>query len=272
MRKIPGLLISATLLFLQGSAQIDAGLFAYPDVSKTQIVFSYANDLWIVSKTGGNAEKISSPPGVESFPKFSPGGESIAFTGNYDGNEDVYIISSRGGIPLRITEHGFADRVVDWTPDGKSVLFASGRESGRNRFNQFYTVASTGGPAMKLPFPYAEFGSYSPDGKEMALVFESQAFRNWKRYRGGWKANIHIFHFADSSSEDISGNEAAGDEFPMWNDHFIYFLSDRGAETRMNLWRYDVGTRKMEQLTHFTDYDVHFPSIGPDDIVFEEGG
>ncbi len=199
MRKIPWLLIAATCLYVQGAAQIDAGLFAYPDVSKTQIVFSYANDLWIVSKSGGSAEKISSPAGVESFPKFSPDGQFIAFTGNYDGNKDVYTIPSGGGVPLRITEHGSGDRVVDWTPDGKSVLFASGRESGRDRFNQFYTVASTGGPAVKLPFPYAEFGSYSPDGKDMALVFVTQAFRNWKRYRGGWKANIHIFHFADNS-------------------------------------------------------------------------
>jgi tricorn protease len=272
MRKIPELLLALTLLFLRGSAQINAGLFAYPDVSKTQIVFSYANDLWIVSKSGGNAEKISSPPGVESFPKFSPDGQSIAFTGNYDGNKDVYTIPSSGGVPLRITEHGFNDRVVDWTPDGKAVLFASGRESGRDRFNQFYTVASTGGPAVKLPFPYAEFGSYSTYGKDMALVFVNQAFRNWKRYRGGWKANIHIFHFADNSSENISANEVAGDEFPMWNDHFIYFLSDRGSELRMNLWRYDVTSKKREQLTHFTDYDIHFPSLGPDDIVFEEGG
>lgn len=265
-------MIPVIFLCLQGIAQINAGLFAYPDVSETQIVFSYANDLWIVSKAGGVADKISSPPGVERFPKFSPDGKSIAFTGNYDGNEDVYTIPSTGGVPLRITEHGFSDRVVDWTPDGKSVLFASGRESGRDRFNQFYTVSSTGGPAVKLPFPYAEFGSYSPDGKDMALVFVTQAFRNWKRYRGGWKANIHIYHFAANTSEDISANELAGDEFPMWNDHFIYFLSDRGSELRMNLWRYDIPTKKMEQLTHFTDYDIHFPSLGPDDIVFEQGG
>ncbi|HEY4154281.1 MAG TPA: PDZ domain-containing protein, partial [Puia sp.] len=114
--------------------------------------------------------------------------------------------------------------------------------------------------------------SYSPDGKDMALVFVTQAFRNWKRYRGGWKANIHIYHFAGNTSEDISANEVAGDEFPMWSGHFIYFLSDRGKEVRMNLWRYDVSDRKMEQLTHFTDYDIHFPSLGPEEIVFEEGG
>ena len=257
---------------LTTTAQIDAGLFRYPDVSKTQIVFSYGNDIWVMPKTGGTAEKLSSPPGVESFPKFSPNGQSIAFSGNYDGNTDAYVIPANGGVPVRLTSHGFPDRVVDWTPDGKRVLFASGRESGRNRFNQFFTIAATGGPIEKLPFAYAEFGSYSPDGKQMAVTFISQAFRNWKRYRGGWKAGIHVFNFTNNTSQNISANEAAGNEFPMWHDDHIYFLSDRGAELRMNLWRYSVTSKKYEQLTNFKDYDIHFPSAGPDDIVFEQGG
>jgi tricorn protease len=223
-------------------------------------------------KEGGTAYKLSSPPGVETFPKFSPDGKTIAFSGNYDGNIDAYTIPVNGGIPFRLTSHGFPDRVVDWTPDGKRILFASGRESGRNRFNQFYTIAATGGPAEKLPFAYAEFGSYSPDGKEMAVTFISQAFRNWKRYRGGWKAGIHIYNFSNNSSENISAKEIAGDEFPMWNGDFIYFLSDRGTDLRMNLWRYGISSKKFEQLTNFKDYDIHFPSAGPDDIVFEQGG
>lgn len=262
----------AVLFSLSSTAQIDAGLFRFPDVSKTQIVFTYGNDIWIMPKEGGTAEKLSSPPGVESFPKFSPDGRSIAFTGNYDGNQDVYTLPVNGGIPVRLTEHGFTDRVVDWTNDGKRVLFASGRESGRNRFNQFYTIAANGGPAEKLPFAYAEFGAYSPDGKQMAVVFVSQAFRNWKRYRGGWKANIHLFNFANNTSENISANEIAGDEFPMWHGDHIYFLSDRGTEQRMNLWRYALSTKKFEQLTNYKDYDVHFPSAGPEEIVFEQGG
>ena len=178
--------------------------FAYPDVSQTQIVFTYANDLWVIPKEGGTAIKISSPPGVESLSKFSPDGKSIAFTGNYDGNKDVYVIPATGGVPVRLTEHGYPDRVVDWTNDGKRVLFASIRESGKARFNQFYTVAATGGPDEKLPLAYAEFGSYSPDGKQMALTFRTQVGRNWKRYRGGWKADIVIFNFANQTSEYIS--------------------------------------------------------------------
>ena len=272
MKQLFSFCCMAVVCSFSAAAQIDAGLFRFPDVSKTQIVFTYGNDIWIMPKEGGTAEKLSSPPGVESFPKFSPDGKTIAFSGNYDGNTDAYSIPVQGGVPQRLTAHGLSDRVVDWTPDGKRVLFASGRESGRNRFNQFYTIAANGGPAEKLPFPYAEFGSYSPDGKQMAVVFVSQAFRNWKRYRGGWKANIHLFNFTNNSSNNISINEVAGDEFPMWHGDQIYFLSDRGAEQRMNLWRYAVSTKKMEQLTNYKDYDIHFPSAGPDDIVFEQGG
>lgn len=272
MKKLAALFFANCLIAISVTAQIDAGLFRWPDVSATQIVFTYANDLWVIPKEGGTAIKLSSPPGVEVYPKFSPDGKSIAFTGNYDGNSDVYVMPVNGGIPVRLTEHGYPDRVIDWTVDGKKVLFASPRESGKARFNQFYTVAATGGPDEKLPLAYAEFGSYSPDGKQMALTFRSQVGRNWKRYRGGWKADIHIFNFQSQSDENISANEEAGDEFPMWHGNTIYFLSDRGPELRMNLWKYDLGTKKFEQLTKFSDYDVHYPSMGPDDIVFEAAG
>lgn len=265
---LPGCLFSAISLF----AQIDAGLFRFPDISKDQIVFTYANDLWLVPKEGGTAIKLSSPAGVESFPKFSPDGKSIAFTGNYDGNSDVYVLPTAGGVPVRLTSHGYPDRVVDWTTDGKKVLFASSRESGKARFNQFFTVSAGGGPAEKLPVAYGEFGSYSPDGKELALVFRTQVGRNWKRYRGGWKADIHIFNLQTQSDQNLSQPEEAGSEFPMWIGNSIYFLSDRGPELRMNLWKYDLTSKKYEQLTKFTDYDVNFPSNGPDDIVFEAGG
>ena len=253
-------------------AQIDAGLFRFPDVSQTQIVFTYANDLWVIPKEGGTAIKLSSPAGVESYPKFSPDGKSIAFSGNYDGNNDAYAIAVTGGVPVRLTSHGYSDRVVDWTTDGKKVLFASGRESGKARFNQFYTVPASGGIIEKLPLAYAEFGSYSPDGKQIAVVFRSQVGRNWKRYRGGWKADIHLFNFASNESKTIGAEADAGNEFPMWNGNAIYFLSDRGPELRMNLWKYDLNTKAYTQLTNFKDDDVHYPSLGPDDIVFEAGG
>jgi tricorn protease len=261
-------IVTTTNLF----AQIDAGLFRFPDVSQTQIVFTYANDLWLIPKEGGTAIKLSSPAGVESYPKFSPDGKSIAFSGNYDGNNDAYTISVTGGVPVRLTSHGYSDRVVDWTTDGKKVLFASGRESGKSRYNQFYTVPAGGGVIEKLPLAYAEFGSYSPDGKQIAVVFRTQVGRNWKRYRGGWKADIQLFNFSNNESKTIGAEADAGNEFPMWHGNEIYFISDRGTELRMNLWKYDLTTKAYTQLTNFKDDDVHYPSLGPDDIVFEAGG
>ncbi len=252
--------------------QNDAGLFRYPDISKTNIAFTYANDIWMVPKTGGTATKLSSPAGVESFPKFSPDGNTIAFTGNYDGNKDVYVMPLSGAVPVRITDHGNTDRIVDWTNDGKKLVFASTRESGKYRFNQLYKISAQGGPAEKLSLAYGEFASYSPDGKQMALIFRSQAFRNWKRYRGGWNADIHIFNFSTGASQNISTASDAADEFPMWSGNHIYFSSDRGPENRMNLWRYNTANKAFEQLTHYKDYDIHFPSLGPDDIVYEQAG
>ncbi|NTS39799.1 PD40 domain-containing protein [Flavisolibacter sp. BT320] len=257
---------------VSAQGQIDAGLFRYPDVSATEIVFTYANDLWIMPKTGGTAVKLSSPAGVESFPKFSPDGKRVAFTGNYDGNADAYVIATTGGVPVRLTSHGYPDRVVDWSRDGNSVLFASSRESGKARFNQFYTVAASGGPAEKLPLAYAEYGSFSPDGKDVAVVIRSERLRNWKRYRGGNAADIHIYNIASKTSQNISAADDAPYDFPMWHGGSIYFLSDRGPELRANIWKYDVATKAMTQVTKYTDYDVHFPSQGPEDIVYEAGG
>jgi tricorn protease len=262
----------AWLGFQTAFGQIHAGLFRFPDVSQTHIVFTYGNDLWIVAKTGGMAYRLSSPPGVESFPKFSPDGKTIAFTGNYDGNDDVFTIPSFGGVPFRLTYHGQGDRVVDWYPDGQSILFASPRESGRERFNQFYKMKIGGGLPEKLPLPYAEFGSLSADGKHLALTFRSQVFRNWKRYRGGWNAAIHLFNLENFASQNISINSNAADELPMWSGTSIFFLSDRGAEKRMNLWEYSTADKTFKQLTQFRDEDIHYPSLGPQEIVFEAGG
>jgi tricorn protease len=261
-----------SILFNSAYSQIDAGLFRFPDVSQSHIVFTYANDLWMVPKEGGNATKISSPPGVESFPRFSPDGQWIAFSGNYDGNVDIYKIPVTGGVPARLTQHGMNDRVVDWHPDGKRILFASPRESEKDRFNQLYLIGADGGFPEKLPFPYGEFASYSADAKQIALVFRSEAFRTWKRYRGGDAADIYLFNFADNSSENLSSTINAGEELPMWYGNNIYFLSDNGPENRMNLWQYNLTDKSRKQVTHFADYDVHFPTLGLDEIVFEAGG
>ena len=208
-------------------AQVDARMFRQPDVSATHIAFVYAGDIWVVPKRGGVAVRLSSPRGEELFPRFSPDGTKIAFSANYDGNVDVYVVPSQGGDPVRVTHHPMPDRLVDWHPDGSRVLFVSGRESGRQRYNQFYLAAATGGPSTKLPVPYGEFGSFSPDGSKIAYLPQTQAFRTWKRYRGGWSPDIWVFDLTTMAASNVTKNEAV-DEFPMWHGDTVYFLSDRG--------------------------------------------
>ncbi len=262
------------ILFLSNiktDAQISARMLLYPDVSQTDIAFAYAGDIWIVSKEGGTAYRLTSARGEEMFPKFSPDGSQVAFNGNYYGNIDIYIMPSAGGLPERITHHGMFDRIIDWYPDGRNLLYASSMNSGKQRFNQFYKVSAKGGLPEKLPVPYGEMASLSPDGKMIAYTPVTQAFRTWKRYRGGWAADIWIYDLEKQTAENITNNDA-DDEFPMWFNDKIYFLSDRGTNERANIWSYDTKTKQTKQITDFNDYDIHFPSMGPSDIVFENGG
>ena len=252
-------------------AQVDARMLQYPDVSQTQITFYYGGDLWVVSKEGGIANKLTNAKGEEILPRFSPDGSKIAFSGNYDGNVDVYVVPSMGGMAERVTHHGMFDRMDDWYPDGSKILYTSSMESGKQRFSQFYSVSPAGGMPDKLPVPYGEFGSLSPDGKMIAYTPRTRSFRTWKRYRGGMAPDIWIFNLETKASENITDNPA-NDEFPMWYKNTIYFLSDRNSEKRSNIYAYDVNTKQTRQVTDFKDYDTHFPSIGPDDIVFENGG
>jgi tricorn protease len=253
------------------SAQIDARMLRYPAVSKTQIAFVYAGDVWLVSKEGGTAVRLTASPGEESFPRFSPDGSKVAFSASYDGNIDVFVIPSAGGEPVRLTYHPMADRLIGWTPDGTRVLFASGRESGRQRYSQFYTVGLAGGLPEKLPVPYGEFGTYSPDGAQFVYMPMSQDFRTWKRYRGGWSPDLWLFNLKTKASHNLTENPA-NDAQPMWRGNTIYFVSDRGPNERNNIWAYDLKTNAVRQITHFSEFDITFPSLGPDGIVFQAGG
>ena len=253
------------------SAQVNARMMQFPDVSATHITFTYGGDIWVVAKEGGTAYKLTSAKGTELFARFSPDGKQIAFSGNYNGNVDVYVMPSLGGLPLRVTHHGMSDRLLDWYPDGNSLLFASSRESGKQRFSQFYKVSKSGGLPEKLTVPYGEFGVLSPDGKQVAYTPKSRVFRTWKRYLGGMATDIFIFDFNKKTAENITNN-IANDELPMWSGNKIYFLSDRGTNKRNNIWSYDLSSKQTKQLTSFDDFDIHFPSIGNGEIVFEAGG
>ncbi len=253
------------------SARIDARMMRQPDVSATHIAFVYAGDIWVAPKAGGEAVRLSSPRGEESFPQFSPDGSLIAFSGNYDGNMDIYVVPVTGGLPRRITHHGAPDRIVGWYPDGKHILYATTMTSYKDRFNQLYKVSAEGGLPEKLPMPYGEFGAISPDGKTIAYTPISVDFRTWKRYRGGMNPDLWMFDLATLKARNLTKSDAA-ESIPMWSGQTLYFLSDRDENKRFNLWAYDGPREKFRQVTFFKDYDVHFPSIGPDEIVFENAG
>lgn len=272
-RPLVALLVLLFLSFTRqtASGQVDARMFRCPAVAQTQIAFVYAGDIWIVPKQGGTAVRLSAPRGEESFPRFSPDGTKIAYSAAYDGNTDVYVVPAAGGEPVRLTYHPMPDRVIGWHPDGKRVLFASSRESGRQRYNQFYLVGLGGGLPEKLPVPYGEFGAFGPGGAEFVYMPMSQDFRTWKRYRGGSAPDLWLFNLKTFASRNLT-NDPANDAQPMWKGQTIYFLFDRGPAERQNIWALDVATGKPRQITRFTDFDITFPSIGPDSIVFQAGG
>ncbi len=252
-------------------AHIDARMMQMPAVSKSQIAFVYAGDIWIAPKTGGAAARLSSPRGEEQFPRFSPDGRRLGFSGNYEGNTDIYVMPVTGGEPLRVTHHGAKDRMLGWSADGKSIYFTSDMAAFTNRVGQIYKVSAQGGLPAVLPIPYGEFGAVSADGKKLAYTTLSTEFRTWKRYRGGMAPDIWLFDLEKKTSEKVAPHPA-NDSLPMWHGSTIYFLSDRDDRERENIWAYDTATKALRQVTRFVDDDVHFPSIGPEEIVLENGG
>jgi tricorn protease len=249
----------------------DALMLRFPDISGDRIVFVYAGDIWTAPKDGGLARHLSSPEGHEQFPKFSPDGRWIAFSGNYDGNVDVYLMPAEGGTPKRLTHHPDAEVVVDWYPDGEHILYRSRMFSPSRRFNRFFKQSIRGGMSQVLPLPYGELGCLSPDGGRIAFQFTNRQFRTWKRYRGGMAGDIWLYDFAKNFSEKITDFEGT-DAVPMWHGDTIYILSDRDEKQKLNIWAYDLNTKQTRQVTKFVKYDVKWPSLGPDAIIFENGG
>ena len=229
------------------------------------------------------ARRITSHRGRELFPKFSPDGKWLAFTGQYDGNFNVYVMPSEGGQPKQLTFYqgeaqplsdrmGILNQVIGWTPDGKSIVFLSRRDASNGWTKRPYTVSVEGG----LPQPMApdEGGllSFSADGTKIAYNRIFRNFRQWKRYTGGLAQDITIYDIKNNVVDAVIPHTEYTDTFPMWHGNTIYFTSDRGPEHRLNLYSYDLGSKQVEQLTKFDEFDVMWPSLGPDAIIFENGG
>ena len=263
------------------SAQEESRILRFPAIFENQIVFSYAGDLYSVDANGGMARKLTSHVGYEMFPKFSPDGKHIAFTGQYDGNTEVYIISSQGGVPKRLTytatliRDDIGDRmgpnniVMSWTPDGKHITYRSRKQSFNDFKGQLFKVPVEGGLSTEIPLSTGGSCSYSPDGTKLAFNRIFREFRTWKYYRGGMADDIRVLNMKTGMVEVITDNPAI-DVFPMWTGDEIFFLSDR--DRRMNLFVYNTKSKLTEKLTDFSDYDIKFPSHSKDYIVFEKGG
>lgn len=262
----------------QGQAE-EARLLRFPATNGNDIVFSYAGDLYKVSARGGEAKRLTSHAGYEMFPHFSPDGKTIAFTGQYDGNTEVYTIPADGGEPLRVTytatnqRDDVGDRmgpnniVTAWTADGAKIVYRNRIGSGFG--GKLYTVAKEGGLSEVIPLPEGGFCSFSPDGKRLAYNRVMREFRTWKYYRGGMADDVWIYDAGKKTVENITNNRAQ-DIFPMWVGDEIYFLSDR--DRTMNLFVYDTKTKTTSKVTDFTEYDIKFPSTNGQLIVFENAG
>jgi len=267
------------VLSLQGNAQ-EARLMRFPTIYNNQVVFSYAGDLYTVDKNGGTARKLTSDIGYEMFSRFSPDGKNIAFTGQYDGNTEVFVIPAEGGTPKRVTytatlgRDNIADRmgpnniVLTWR-DNEHIIYRSRKKSFDDFVGSLYTANINGGLSEQLPLPTGGFCSFSADKKKMAYNRVFREFRTWKYYRGGMADDIWIYDFASKQTINITNNPAQ-DIQPMWFGDNIYFLSDR--DRIMNLFCYNINSKEIKKVTNYTDYDIKFPSLGNNAIVFEKGG
>ena len=258
-------------------------LLRFPDIYKEKIAFMYGGDLWLASSAGGTARRITSHPGRELFPKFSPDGKWLAFTGQYDGNFNVYVMPSDGGQPKQLTFYqgqaqplsdrmGVLNQVIGWTPDSKNIVFLSRRDASNGWTKRPYTVSIDGGLSHPMPMDEGGLLSFSADGTKVAYNRIFRNFRQWKRYTGGLAQDITIYDIKNNVVDQVIPHTDYTDTFPMWHGNTIYFTSDRGPEHRLNLYSYDEGSKQVEQLTKFDGFDVMWPSLGPDKIIFENGG
>ncbi|HXN72877.1 MAG TPA: PDZ domain-containing protein [Candidatus Acidoferrales bacterium] len=278
MRSIRSLVavILAAVCPLIVAAQASHPLLQRPTFNGNLIVFSYAGDLWTVDRSGGHASRLTTGTGIETDPVFSPDGTMIAFTGEYDGNTDVFVVPASGGVPKRLTYHPTADAAVGWTPDGKYVIFRSNRESGSPRYTKLFKISIDGGLPTALPLPMAFSGKFSPDGKYFAYSpvggaspFNYSAYVAWRNYRGGLASSVWI---ADMGTLDVVKipRERSNDFNPLWVDKQVYFLSDRNGP--VSLFRFDPATKSVTEVVKNDGADIRSASAGTGGIVYDRFG
>ncbi|MBN2134943.1 MAG: PD40 domain-containing protein [Acidobacteria bacterium] len=275
MRSFKTLMIIATLFlaFSIFAAAEEAWFMRSPDIHKDKIVFSLAGDLWITDLNGSIARQITSGEGDEMFPRFSPDGKEIAYTGQYNGYFFVYVIPAEGGTPKQLTSYpSFSSRghwVLDWTPDGKYVVYGSNITDAPDGRVRLFKINKDGGWPEALPLSEAATMSFSPDGTKIAFNRTTREFRTWKRYQGGMQQDIWLYDMKADKVEKLIGWEGT-DRWPMWIGNKIYYLSDQTG--KLNFFCYDVDTKNTKQVTDFKEWDARWPAAGPDSIIFEQQG
>jgi tricorn protease len=255
---------------LSGFAQSDQHLLLRnPSLSRNQIAFLYADDIWTVPRDGGEAQRLTSVNAVTAGPYFSPDGSQIAYSTRENGVVEVYVISADGGVPRRITWDPSGNFAVGWTADGKDVLFASPRTSYSDFFRLFRTHADGTGSPEALPLPSAVFGSYSPDGSTLAYVPILQWEAAWKHYRGGQTTPVWLVNLKTLDLVKIP-RDNSNDSSPVWEGNTVYFLSDRNGP--VSLFSYDTDTKEVKQVVENHSYDLKSVSAGPGALVYEQFG
>ncbi len=272
MRKTPVLLIALALACSAATALAGTpGRFIqYPDISGNTIVFNWDHDLWTVPAAGGVATRLTSHPGGENVPKFSPDGRTIVFAGQYDG-PNLYVIPVTGGSPKRVTFMGAGIQAVGWTPDGTRIVFRSAHENTFRPIMKLYTVATDGGLPQQLPMERGILCSYSPDGTKLAYNRRGNEEYYWKRYKGGQYTDIWLYDFKANTYTPLT-DYVGKNAYPMWVGNRIYFVSDRGKSGIANLFTYDFAMKKVDQVTDFADFDVQMPETDGSSIVFVQAG
>jgi tricorn protease len=275
------LILAGALLAAAGPARAETRLLRFPDIHGDRVAFTYGGNIWTAPSGGGVATHITTHPGLELFPKFSPDGRWIAFTGQYDGDEQVYVMPSGGGVPRQLTFYpawgplnpwaGYDNQVMGWTPDGKSVLFRSMRDAdGVLSEGTLYTVGLDGGAVRRLPIPAAGAGAISPDGRTLAYAPMSRDFSSWKRYQGGQAQGLFVFDLASRKQKRVAPSRRT-ERDPMWIGNRLYFTSDRDGT--LNLYGADPVRDRVKQLTFSRKWDVRWPSTDHvARIVYEKTG